>query len=197
MSIKYTNEADPIWALPEMPIKIKPTWAIEEKAKKRLKLSCLMANKLPIKMVAAANKINIRYQVLAIGVNTLYNKFTKVNSTAPLEITDKKDVTATGDPSYTSAVHKWKGTAEILNAKPEINNINANNCNGLPFKCAVKIEKVKLPVVPYEKEIHNNKMPDEKADDKINFIAASEDLRLVKSKLAPAASGMVDISRPK
>jgi hypothetical protein len=30
----------------------------------------------------------------------------------------KKAVTDVGEPSYTSGVHIWKGTAEILNARP-------------------------------------------------------------------------------
>ena len=40
-------------------------------------------------------------------------------------------------------------------------------------------------------------MPEENADDKINFIAASDDLRFAKSKLAAAANGIVLISSPK
>jgi hypothetical protein len=43
---------------------------------------------------------------------------------------------------------------------------------------------------------NSNKL-DEKADDMINLKAASEDCLLVKSKLAAAANGMVDISSPK
>ena len=82
-----------------MPINIKPTCAMEEKAKKRLKLSCLNANKFPIKIVATESTTNTAYQVEAIGVNTLYRIEVKVNSTAALEMTDKKEVTATGDPS--------------------------------------------------------------------------------------------------
>ena len=35
---------------------------------------------------------------------------------AVFEPTDKKATTGVGDPSYTSGVHWWKGTAAILNA---------------------------------------------------------------------------------
>ena len=59
------------------------------------------------------------------------------------------------------------------------------------------MENDNVPVVPYKKEIPNNNIPEEKADDKINFIAASDDFRLVKSKLAAAAKGIVDISKPR
>ena len=30
----------------------------------------------------------------------------------------KNNVTAVGEPSYTSGAHIWNGTADILNAKP-------------------------------------------------------------------------------
>ena len=38
----------------------------------------------------------------------------KVKAMAPFEITDRKEVTAIGEPSYTSAVHKWKGTKKRI-----------------------------------------------------------------------------------
>ena len=59
------------------------------------------------------------------------------------------------------------------------------------------MEKDNVPVVPYKKEMPINNMAEENAEDKINFIAASDDFRLDKSKLAAAAKGMVDISKPK
>ncbi len=43
----------------------------------------------------------------------------------------------------------------------------------------------------------NSNNPEEKADEIINFIAASDDLRFSKSKLQIAARGMVDNSNPK
>ena len=143
------------------------------------------------------NTTSIEYQRLANGVNTLYKIEVKVNRTAALETTERNEVTATGAPSYTSAVQRWKGTADILKAKPETNNIKANVCIGVLLKWAVNILKLRVPEVPYKKEIPINKMPEENAEDKINFIAASEDFLLAKLKLAAAASGMVDISTPK
>ena len=68
---------------------------------------------------------------------------------------------------------------------------------GLLVICAVKTSKLSVPVVPYINDIPINKIPEEKAEDKINFIAASDDFLLAKSKLAAAASGIVDISRPR
>ena len=56
----------------------------------------------------------------------------KVKAMAPFEITDRKDVTAIGEPSYTSAVHKWNGTMDNLNANAVKRNTNARICKGLP-----------------------------------------------------------------
>src|SRR6476646_10087341 len=110
---------------------------------------------------------------------------------APFEITDKKEVAANGDPSYTSAVHKWNGTIDILNAKAVNKNTIARICNGLPLSNPVISEKLMVPVAPYINEIPNNNIPEENAEERIIFIAASEDIFLSKSKLAMAATGMV------
>jgi hypothetical protein len=59
--------------------------------------------------------------------------------------------------------------------KRQIKNINANICSGLPFSKAGNTEKSIEPVAPYNNEIPNNKIPEEKADDRIIFIAASEE----------------------
>ena len=48
-----------------------------------------------------------------------------INAMAPFEITDKKDVTEIGEPSYTSAVHKWNGTMDNLNANILVELTNA------------------------------------------------------------------------
>jgi len=76
-------------------------------------------------------------------------------------------------------------------------NTIASICNGLPLSNPVISEKVMAPVAQYINEIPNNNMPDEKADESIIFIAASEEIFLSKSKLAIAATGMVANSRDK
>ena len=75
--------------------------------------------------------------------------------------------------------------------------MNANNCIGSLPICAVNTSKLSVPLVPYKNEIPINKIPEENAEDRINFIAASDDLRFAKSKLAAAANGIVLISSPK
>jgi hypothetical protein len=42
----------------------------------------------------------------------------------------KNAVIFVGDPSYTSAVQRWNGTREILNAIPVKKKINARTCMG-------------------------------------------------------------------
>ena len=49
-----------------------------------------------------------------------------INAIEPFEITDKKELTAMGAPSYTSAVHKWKGTTDNLNEKAANKNTKAS-----------------------------------------------------------------------
>ena len=81
-----------------IPTKIKPTCAIEEKARNRLILFCLIAKRLPMIMVMI-DKINMRvYQVWCIGWKTLYKTVMKINAIAPFETTERKEVTATGAP---------------------------------------------------------------------------------------------------
>ena len=47
-----------------MPTKIKPTCAIDEKARNRLIFCCRMANKLPMTMVAMASITSMVYQTI-------------------------------------------------------------------------------------------------------------------------------------
>ena len=84
-----------------------------------------------------------------------------------------------------------------LKAKAENKKTSASICNGLPSRCNGISAKLMVPVAPYINEMPNSKIPEEKADDKIIFIAASEDLFLSRSKLAKAATGMVASSSAK
>ena len=77
-----------------------------------------------------------------------------------------------------------------LNAKAANKNTNANTCNGVLCNNAGSSEKLMVPVAPYTKEIPNNKIPEENAEDNIIFTAASDDILFCRSKLAMAATGM-------
>ena len=97
---------------------------------------------------------------------------------------------------FTSAVQKWKGTMESLKANPTNNITKANTCNGAPVNCNVISENDKDPVVPYINEMPINKKAELNADDIIIFIPASEEALLLRLKLAKAANGIVDSSKP-
>ena len=84
-----------------------------------------------------------------------------------------------------------------LKAKAANKKTKANTGKGPPFNNTGSCAKLMVPVMPYTNEIPNNNIPDEKADDKINFMAASEDCFLSRSKLAIAATGMVASSNDK
>src|SRR5665647_2474569 len=84
-----------------------------------------------------------------------------------------------------------------LKANAVIKNTNANICKELPSSRAGNSAKLMVPVAPYSKEIPNNKIPVEKADDRIIFMAASEEIFFSRSKLAIAARGMVASSNDK
>ena len=79
---------------------------MEEKAKNLLIFCCRIAKRFPTIMVMMDSNITILYHTACMGSNTLYKTETNTNAIAPFEITDKKEVTAMGEPSYTSAVHK-------------------------------------------------------------------------------------------
>ena len=105
----------------------------------------------------------------------------KIKTIDPFDMTDKYAVTGTGAPSYTSAVHKWKGTEDNLKAKPVNAKINANTCSLLaPSNGAISL-KFNVPVVPYSNDIPNSKIQDANADDNIIFTADSDDFILCRS----------------
>ena len=75
--------------------------------------------------------------------------------------------------------------------------MKANICKGLPSKCSESADKVKVPVVPYMRDMPNNNNPDENAEEIMNLKAASLDFLFSRSKLARAANGILDNSKPK
>ena len=81
--------------------------------------------------------------------------------------------------------------------KDVINKMKANICKGLLNRCSESTDNVKVPVVPYTRDIPNNNNPDEKAEEMMNLNAASLDFLFSRSKLARAANGMLDNSKPK
>ena len=67
--------------------------------------------------------------------------------------TAKKLVIEVGDPSYTSGVHIWKGTADTLKAKPTMINTIPNTAPTFASSKFVEIiSKFVEPVKPYIRE---------------------------------------------
>ena len=78
---------------------------MDEKARKRLMFCCLNANRLPRIIVAIDKLITMMYQICSNGKNTLYKVEIKIKAIAAFVITERKEVTAIGAPSYTFDVH--------------------------------------------------------------------------------------------
>ena len=81
---------------------------MEEKARKRFILSWRMAKRFPTIMVITLNMQSNVYHSCCRTGNTLYNREAKTKTIAPLLMTERNAVTAIGEPSYTTAVQKWK-----------------------------------------------------------------------------------------
>ena len=87
-------------------------------------LDCPIAATAPRIIDPIAKKTIINCHWLITFTKGTYINLIKTHNAAILGIKAKKLVTEVGEPSYTSGVHIWKGTAEILNAKPtKINTI--------------------------------------------------------------------------
>src|SRR5580658_5056544 len=81
-------------------------------------LDCKIAAKFPTVMVASATPHTRGIQVDAIGSNAPRNTRRRTANAAALGPVERNADTGAGAPSYTSGALDWKGTAEILNAKP-------------------------------------------------------------------------------
>ena len=108
-----------------------------------------------------------------------YINFINIEIPAILGTTEKKLVTEVGDPWYTSGVHMWKGTAEILKAKPTRMKTIPKIVPALKSLLTIAIcSKFVDPEKPYIKEHPYNNRPDESALKTKYFIPASDDLML-------------------
>ena len=109
-------------------------------------------------------------------INGTYKNIIKTDNAATFGTIAKNNVTDVGEPSYTSGTHIWKGTAEILNAKP-------TKIKTKPKTLPVAEEKIFSdiilkfvdPVKPYIKEHPYNNKPEERALRIKYFNPASED----------------------
>ncbi|MNN96812.1 hypothetical protein D3C81_2158560 [compost metagenome] len=74
--------------------------------------------------------------VLAAG--EIWNRRTMTANTATFEAVARNAATGAGAPSYTSGVHKWKGTRDNLNARPTSIIAMPNCASGLAAPLAAR-----------------------------------------------------------
>src|SRR5215210_1565996 len=89
-----------------------------EYASIRLMLLCAIASRLPTVMVSNASAQNTAVHTPGISPKATSNTRSRTAKPAAFDATDRYAVTVVGAPSYTSGVHIWNGTAEILKPKP-------------------------------------------------------------------------------
>ena len=116
-------------------------------------LDCWSADKLPINIVSAEIITKIIPQLEPESGNTFVRIIIKATNPVAFELTDKYAVTGSGEPSYVSGAHEWKGTTEILNPIPANINITLNSAAGeferLVTNNILEIsEKISSPVSP-------------------------------------------------
>ncbi len=86
-----------------------------------------MAAKAPSAIEAIETKVRICRQSLVMPGKAVKATRTRTAIAAIFGAEAKNVVTGVGAPSYTSGVHMWNGTAEILNASPASTNTRPNS----------------------------------------------------------------------
>src|SRR5574344_406740 len=120
--------------LPEItPSMIYPACEILENAINRLMFFWRIANILASVIDTMIIQNNTSCQLATIGTNTLINIVISTNAAEPFDTTLRYPVTGVGDPSYTSAVQRWKGTNDSLKPIPAKKNTKAAIWSILPF----------------------------------------------------------------
>ena len=95
-------------------------WAIEENAIRRLILVWPIAAIAPRNIDSTDNSATTCPQSCVASPKASCITRAKSAIAATFGAVAKNAVTGVGEPSYTSGVHMWNGTAETLNARPEI-----------------------------------------------------------------------------
>ena len=109
-----------------------------------------MAAKAPSSIEAIEMKTRICCQSWVIFAKGTTSARTSSAIAATFGAAAKKAVTGVGDPSYTSGVHMWNGTAETLKAIPAIRKTKPNSSPSpaLSRERAEMAVKLVDPVVP-------------------------------------------------
>src|SRR2546428_12126301 len=102
-----------------------------EYARRRVKLFCINAARLPKVIVAIATIAKVEYQsILAVPIGTV-NKRKAAAKAAHFAPAAKRALTVVGAPSKASGIHKWKGTTALLTPNPATNITIVTRAKGL------------------------------------------------------------------
>src|SRR6266516_7961105 len=92
-----------------------------EYARRRVKLFCINAARLPKVIVAIATIAKVEYQsILTVPIATMNTRKAAAKA-AILAPAAKRALTVVGAPSKASGIHMWKGTTAILTPNPATN----------------------------------------------------------------------------
>src|SRR6266704_3686009 len=152
-----------------------------EYARRRVKLVCSNAARLPKVIVAIATIAKVEYQsMLTMDIPTMNtrNAAAKAAIFAPAA---KRALMVVGAPSKASGIHMWKGTTAILTPNPATNITIAIRANDrvspvrVPRELAIAGRLVD-PVIPNVSDMAKKSRADERADITKNLTAASFEL---------------------
>src|SRR5256712_9157951 len=129
-----------------------------EYARRRVKLFCINAARLPKVIVAIATIAKVEYQsMLTLVIATMNTRKAAANA-AILATAAKRGLTVVGAPSKASGIHMWKGTTGIFTANPATNITMAIRANDLVSPGSVEREvaiagRLVDPVIPNVSDI--------------------------------------------
>src|SRR5271163_1351786 len=130
----------------------------------RFKFVCAMATMLPMAIDRTDNTTSIWLQSACDAPSASGSKRIARANAASFEAVPMNTVTQVGEPSYTSGIHMWNGTAPNLKPTPTMRNAMPNTRPTLsekPLCTAVAIAaSSRLPVTPYRIDMPYSKVPE-------------------------------------
>src|SRR3989441_11989583 len=152
-----------------------------EYARRRVKLFCINAARLPKVIVAIATIAKVEYQsMLTVVIATMNTRKAAANA-AILAPAARRALTVVGAPSKASGIHMWKGTTAIFTPNPATNMTMAIKANDLVSPVRVPREfaiagRLVAPVIPNVSDMAKTIRADDRADITKNLTAASFEL---------------------
>src|SRR5882757_7555461 len=123
-----------------------------------------MATTLPIAIDSTDSTTSIWLQSACEPASASGRSRMASANAASFEAVPMNSVTHVGEPSYTSGIHMWNGTAPSLNPIPTIRNAMPNikpMLSESPLCTVVAITaSSRLPVTPYTMDMPYSKVPD-------------------------------------